>query len=261
MHHRLTLSRAAFSALALMTLILSTGCVPKYTDYEAFMRTPRPIVGGKPYVIEPPDSIEIIAPEAIEIDGEGQGLRPDGYITLHLLGDLFAAGKTPVQLAAEIEEKILRYYQDVTVQVRVTSFNSKRYYMAGETSQGPRQYTGTDTVLDAVLAGGIPRSAWPEKVVVLRPNENADLIRRMSVNMKEMTEKGHLRYNAVLEEGDIVFVPINPLAAVGVFVQNLLSPVDPAIRAVASPGASFSTLSGTYDQGFDSGRNNNNRNR
>lgn len=254
MHHRLTLTRALCGALALLTLSFSTGCVPKYTDYDAFMRVPKPIVGGKPYVIEPPDSILIIAPEAIEIDNENQGLRPDGYITLHLLGDVFAAGKTPVQLAAEIEERILRYYQDVTVQVRVTSFNSKRYYMAGETSQGPRPYTGTDTVLDAVLSAGLPRSSWPEKVVVLRPNENADLIRRMSVNMKEMTEKGYLRYNAVLEEGDIVFVPINPLAAVGVFVQNLLSPVDPAIRAVASPGRTFSTLSSTYDSGLDQGQ-------
>ncbi len=257
MHHRSASVRALPSILALLALVFGSGCVPKYTDYDAFMRTPRPIVGGKPYVIEPPDSILIIAPEAIEIDNENQGLRPDGYITLHLLGDVFAAGKTPVQLAAEIEEKVLQYYQDVTVQVRVTSFNSKRFYMAGETSQGPRQYTGTDTVLDAVLSAGLPRSSWPEKVVVLRPNENADLIRRMSVNMKEMTQKGHLRYNAVLEEGDIVFVPINPLALVGVVVQNLLAPVDPAIRAVAAPGRTFSTLSSSYDQGLDSNRGRN----
>jgi polysaccharide export outer membrane protein len=149
---------------------------------------------------------------------------------------VFAAGKTPTQLAAEIEEQILRYYQDVSVQVQVTGFNSKVYYLAGETRQGPRSYSGKDTVLDALLGGGIPRSAWPEHVTVLRPNEQGDLIRRMSLNLKDMYEKGDLKYNAVLEEGDIVFMPINPLAAIGVAVQNLLSPVQPLLSAAGTPG-------------------------
>ena len=233
-------------------VVLAVGCAPPhYTDYAAFLKTPRPIVGGKPYVIEPPDSISIIAPGAPEINGQGGRLRPDGYITLHLLGDVFAAGKTPTQLAAEIEEQILRYYQDVSVQVQVTGFNSKVYYLAGETSQGPRSYSGKDTVLDALLGGGIPRSAWPEHVPVLRPNEQGDLIRRMSLNLKDMYEKGDLKYNAVLEEGDIVFMPINPLAAIGVAVQNLLSPVQPLISVATTPGR----ISGTsYDGNSNTNR-------
>ena len=232
---RSPLSTCILFALLTMVTLGSTGCVPKYTDYQAFLKKPRPIVGGKPYVIEPPDGISIIAPGAPEIDGAGGTLRPDGYITLHLLGDVFAAGKTPTQLAAEIEEQILKYYQDVTVQIRVTNFASKTYYMAGETGAGPRSYTGNDTLLDAVLSSGIPRTAWPEKVVLLRPNEQGDLIRRMSVDMKDMIERGNLKYNAVLEEGDIVFVPINPFAAVGVVVQNLLSPVQPLLNAAGTP--------------------------
>ena len=230
-------------AIALMVLggLLTVGCTPNYTDFGAFMKTPRPIVGGKPYIIEPPDTIRIIAPNAPEIDGRSVRLRPDGYVTMYLLGDLFVAGKTPTQLASEIQESILEYYQDVSVQVEVVGFNSKHYYMAGETSAGPKAYTGRDTVLDAVLAAGVPRTAMPEKLVVLRPNEKGELIKRMTLNFKEMIERGDLRYNAVLEEGDIVFMPINPLAAVGVIVQNLLSPVDPAIRAVSTPSRAIAT--------------------
>ncbi len=221
--------------LSLVT-VMAGGCAPPhYSDYDSFIKVPKPIVGGKPYVIEPPDQLRIVAPGAPEINGSTGRIRPDGYITLHLLGDVFVAGKTPTQLAAEIEEKILKYYQDVSVQVRVTGFNSKFYYMAGETGQGPRRYTGKDTVLDAVLRAGIRRTAWPEHLLVLRPNEQGELIRRMSVNMKDMIEKGDLRYNAVLEEGDIVFMPINPFAAVGVAVQNLLDPVGPLIRAGQTP--------------------------
>ncbi len=232
------LKAAGFLSVIGVLWLSGLGCAPpQYTDYAAFIKIPKPIVGGKPYVIEPPDSISIVAPGAPEIDRQGGRLRPDGYITLHLLGDVFAAGKTPTQLAAEIEEKILRYYQDISVQVQVTGFNSKKYYMAGETSPGPRPYTGNDTVLDAVLGAGIARTAWPEYLTVLRPNEQGDLIRRMTVNIKDMYEKGDLQYNAVLEEGDIVFMPINPFAAVGVAVQNLLAPVQPLLQAAGTPAS------------------------
>ena len=224
-----------FGVAALSTTLALVGCAPpKYTDFDAFIKSPRPLVGGKPYVLEPPDSLRVISPGAPEIDGQGGRIRPDGYITLHLLGDIFVAGKTPSQLGAEIEEKILRYYQDVSVQVEVTGFNSKRYYMAGEAGQGPRSYTGKDTILDAVLAGQ-RRSAWPEKLTILRPNEQGELIRRMTINFRDMYERGDLKYNAVLEVGDIIFMPINPLAALGVMVGNLLQPISPVIRAATTP--------------------------
>jgi polysaccharide export outer membrane protein len=226
-------------------LVASAGCSPpRYTDHDAFIKKPRPIVGGKPYVIEPPDTIRIIAPNAPEVNNAQVTLRPDGVVTIYLLGDVFAAGKTPTQLASEIEEKILKYYVDATVQVEVVGFNSKFYYMAGETTMGPKPYTGKDTVLDAVLRAGIPRSAWPEKLVVLRPNEEEQLIKRMSLNFRDMIEKGDLRYNAVLEEGDIIFMPINPLAAVGVAVQNLLAPVQPIITGVSMPAKAGAAVSG-----------------
>lgn len=231
--------RASWAWLAFLSIVVGlagTGCTPpRYTDFDAFIKTPRPIVGGKPYVIEPPDSISIVAPGVPEIDGKGGRVRPDGFITLHLLGDVFAAGKTPTQLAAEIEEKILKYYQDVSVQVRVSGFNSKFYYMAGEAGGGPRSYNGRDTLLDAVLSRGIPRSAWPEYTIVIRPNEQEELIRRVTINILDMIEKGDLKYNFVIEEGDIVYMPINPFAAIGVAVQNLLSPISPIIRAGRTP--------------------------
>ena len=137
-----------WSILAILVVALGAGgCAPpNYADYGTFLRRPRAIVGSKPYVIEPPDQIRVIAPEAEELNNVTVSLRPDGYITLWLLGDMFAAGKTPTQLAAEIEEEVLRYYEDVTVQVEVTGFNSKFYYMAGEFGAGLRAYNGRDTI-------------------------------------------------------------------------------------------------------------------
>jgi polysaccharide export outer membrane protein len=224
--------------------LLSVGCVPTYTDHEAFVRTPTPVVGGKPYVIEPPDSIRLIAPNAPELNNTRVTLRPDGYVTFYLVGEVFAAGKTPAQLSAEIEEKVMRYYQDATVQVEVVSYASKVYYIAGETRAGPKPYTGRDTVLDAVLGAGIPRSAWPQRLIVMRPDESGDMVHRMSVNVDDMIKRGDLHHNAVLEEGDILYMPQNPLAKIGSTVQNLLMPVDPLIEAGRVP-ASAATFGAT----------------
>lgn len=231
------LGAARFASLLSLILVAmsSVGCATKYTDYDAFLRNPKPIVGGRPYVIEPPDTIRVVAPEVPEIHNSSLSIRPDGYVTLALLGDMFAAGKTPTQFAAEIQDKALVYYEDVNIQVEVTGFNSKVYYMAGETAQGPKQYNGNVSVLDAVLTAGVPRSAWPEKLVLLRPNEEGRLIRRMSIDFDHMVRTGDLQYNVVIEEGDILYMPINPLAAVGVFIQNLLQPVSPVIQATETP--------------------------
>ncbi len=224
------------SSIWILLGVSAMGCVPHYKDYGHFVVTPRQTHSQKAYVIEPPDTILIVAPGATEIDGISQRLRPDGAITLHLLGDVIAAGKTPTDLAHEIQEKILDFYEDVQVQVQVTGFNSKFFYMAGETTTGPRSFTGRDTVFSAVMAAGLPRTSWPEKAALLRPNEEGELIHRMSVNLKAMIETGDFKHNAVLEEGDIVWIPINPLAAVGVVTQNLLAPIQPVLNATTTPG-------------------------
>ncbi len=220
------------------------GCVPHYTDVEAFVREPKPIVGAKPYVIEPPDGLRIVAPNAPELNNVQVQLRPDGYITLYLLGDVFAAGKTPTQLASEIEEQVLRYYQDATIQVSVTGFRSKVYYIAGETRTGPRPYTGKNTVIDAILGAGVPRTAWPSKLVILRPDEQGGATQRMSIDFKKMVTTGDVSRNVVLEEGDILYLPTHPLAAIGGAVQNLLMPIDPIFHVGRTP-AEMSTFGAT----------------
>jgi len=232
----------ACTAFALIAMLLSLGgCGTNYKDFDAFVKTPKPVAGGKPYIIEPPDSLRLICPNAPELDNANVRLRPDGYVTLYLLGDVFAAGKSPEQFAAEIEEKLLKYYQDVTVQCQVTGYNSKVYYVAGETRAGSQPYTGRETVLDAILNAGIPRSSWPEKLIVMRPDGNGGVTKRMTINFQDMIRKGDLTNNAMLEEGDILYLPTNPFAAIGGHVRNLIAPVDPILNAAATP-AKMSTI-------------------
>ena len=232
------------------------GCVPTYTDFDAFVVTPRQSHSQKPYVIEPPDVVMIIAPDAPEVHLSTHQLRPDGYITLALIGDHLASGRTPTQLSMEVQEKLNVFFEKLTspVQIRVTSFASKFYYVAGETRAGPVVYTGNDTVFGAVMKAGLLRSSWPSKSVVIRPNEDGDLVRRMSIDLKSMIEKGDFSQNAILEEGDVVFVPINPMAQIGVAIQNVLAPVAPALSAIATPSRAAAAMAypvggGVYDSG------------
>ena len=232
-------------------LMLAGGCVPNYTDHESFIKRPKPLVGQGPYVLEPPDAVRIIAPNAPEIHDQIQTIRFDGFITLHLVGDIFAAGKTPAQLAAEIEERILRYYEDVSVEVALAAANSKKYYVAGSSGAGARPYNGRITLLDVTISSTGDPQAWPEKVVIIRPNEDEELIRRATVNVKDMVERGLLRDNFILEEGDIVFIPLNPLAAVGQAIRNLLMPVQPAVQIVTAPAQLTTVPAGRIEQTYN----------
>ena len=220
--------------LWVMVGALLAGCPPTYTDHDAFMKSPKPIVGGRPYVIEPPDRFRVLCPSIPEVHEREYSIRPDGYVTMDLLGEVFVAGKTPTQLGNELEEKLLHYYEEASVQVQVTVFGSKFYYMTGETAAGRRAYTGRDTLMDAVT-GSIPRTAWPEYTILLRPNEEGHLIRRMTLDVRDLYQKGIWKHNVVLEEGDIIYVPVNPLAGVGVVFQNLLAPVDPLVELGTTP--------------------------
>jgi polysaccharide export outer membrane protein len=244
-----TFGRGA-ALLCLMLMVLASGCVPNYTDHASFIRRPKPLVGQGPYILEPPDAVRIVAPSAPEIHDQVQALRFDGFITLHLVGDIFAAGKTPAQLGAEIEERILRYYEDVSVEVVLVAGNSKKYYVAGTQSAGARPYNARITLLDVTISStGDPR-AWPEKIVIIRPNEDPELIRRATVNVKQMVEMGLLRDNFIIEEGDIVFIPLNPLAAVGQGIANLLQPIQPAVQVLQAPATLYGVparVGGTYE--------------
>jgi hypothetical protein len=66
---------------------------------------------------------------------------------------------------------------------------------------------------------------------VLRPNQDGTLIKRMTIDLDKMVKEGDVSHDAVLEEGDVLYVPPTPLAAVGLALQQLLLPIQPAVSA------------------------------
>jgi polysaccharide export outer membrane protein len=133
-------------------------------------------------------------------------VRPDGMVSVPLLGDVLASGLTPLQLADQIATKLKKYIQDPNVSVVLTQINSKKIYLLGEVAKkGPVEMTPGMTLLEAISsAGGLTDYANAKKIYILR-NE-AGKHQKIPVHYKEAL-KGNSELNLVLKFGDTIVVP------------------------------------------------------
>ena len=233
---RIILKLVKFVAFALAGATVLAGCAPRYHDYSAFVRDPKPLASDQTYILEPPDEVQVSSRRVREIASHYERIRPDGRITLPLLGSVMVAGKTPEEVRAELQEMASAYYEDADINVKVTAFASKKVFVFGEvTVPGPYPYTGSNTVLQMLARAQPNRLADPSRIHVLRPSPDGDLVRRMTVSLDDMVKSGDTTLDAVLEEGDIIYVPANGLATVGLAIQQLLLPLQPAVATVQAP--------------------------
>jgi polysaccharide export outer membrane protein len=130
-------------------------------------------------------------------------VRPDGIVTLPLIGDLKAAGRTPTELQKEITKRLAEYVrgEDLVVAVGVSAVNSYNFTIMGPVEHpgyyAPKQYV---TVVEAVaMAGGLSRYAG-NYVYILRGTPQ----RRIPVDMRRATSGEHADENIVVLRGDLI---------------------------------------------------------
>ncbi len=130
-------------------------------------------------------------------------VRPDGKITLPLLGDVQAASLTPDKLDAEITQALSRYINNPDVIVSVQAVRSKRYYVTGEVNRpGAYPLVTPITVLEALtLAGGFRDFANKKNITVLRGNQ------RFKFNYNDVIKGRNMAQNITLQHGDYIIVP------------------------------------------------------
>jgi len=151
---------------------------------------------GPNYVIGASDSIEVTV-FGDPATSATLPVRPDGKITLPLVGDIVAAGFTPMQLADNIRDELKKYRVDPTVNVTVLGVNSKRIFLIGEVNHpGQMDITPGMTILQA-LAGGLTPYAKRHKIYILR-----------GVQGKQQTI--HFDYDKALKKGDMQGVVLLP---------------------------------------------------
>ena len=133
-------------------------------------------------------------------------VRPDGMVSVPLLGDVQASGMTPLQLADQISTKLKKYIQDPNVSVVLTQINSKKIYLLGEVAKkGPMEMTPGMTLLEAISsAGGLTDYANTKKMYILR--DDAGKHEKIPVHYKEAL-KGNSELNLILKSGDTIVVP------------------------------------------------------
>ena len=135
-------------------------------------------------------------------------VRPDGMISLPLLGEIKAKGLTPVQLEEQITDALKKIMADPQVTVIVTQVNSMTFTVMGQVNRpGYLPITRPLTVLDAIaLCGGFRDFAKQKKIYVLRTGPDGKQ-QRLKFNYKEVIQGKNMAQNIELHQHDTLVIP------------------------------------------------------
>jgi polysaccharide biosynthesis/export protein len=194
-----------------LSLVLTTGLGNRAssddrTGSNGTQTTTAGIQVGPDYVIGPADSLEINVWKENDLDAKVP-VRPDGKISLPLLGDVTASGFTPTQLAADLSQRLKKYVDDPRVTVVVTAVNSRRIYIVGEVAHtGAYPLLGNMTVLQALSgAGGFSPFASLKNIYILRNQDGTQV--KLPFNYKKVIKGENMQQNVQLRPGDTIVVP------------------------------------------------------
>jgi len=191
------------AALGAASLLVSCASAPEYP--------PAPVQAASPdytYIIGAGDSINIVVWRNPELS-MSVPVRPDGKIAAPLVDELMAQGKTPVQLARDIEQVLGKYVRDPIVTALVTGFvgpYSEQIRVIGEAAR-PQflPYKQQMTVLDVMIAvGGLTDFADGNKATILRTGEGG---KQYSVRLQDLVRRGDVSANVDMKPGDILIIP------------------------------------------------------
>ena len=161
------------------------------------------------YIIGPGDSLQVFVWKNPDLSTTVP-VRPDGRISIPLVEDIECAGKTPTQLARDIEARLRTYVVDPTVTVIVSGFvgpYTQQIRIVGEAAQ-PKAipYRANMSVLDAMIeVGGLTTFAAGNRARLVR-NINGQQI-STTVRLEDLLKDGDVSANAPLQPGDIIIIP------------------------------------------------------
>jgi polysaccharide biosynthesis/export protein len=198
--------RRLFRAASLSAVLVIVGC------HNAPPLPPAPPASALPsneYIIGPGDKLSIFVWRNPELS-IGVDVRPDGRLSIPLVEDVVAIGKTPTQLARELEQRLSKYIKEPVVTVIAQGFVgpfNEQVRVIGEASQ-PRAlpYRTDMTVLDAMIeVGGLTRYAAGDDSLIVRTVGGKQS--SYSVHLDSLIRDGDVSSNVALQPGDILIIP------------------------------------------------------
>lgn len=220
------------------------GCATDTATYE----TGPPDSSGEAstYTIGPPDRLRIVILPDPPIEREVV-VRPDGIISIDLVGDVPASGRTTEEVARDIETRILRFKRNATVTVSLQTSASPQLTMLGEVSRPATFPLTADTnVIKAVgLAGGVTRFAAKDRIRLIRMNEAGPKVYKVDLSA---IERGDYATNYPLRGGDVLIVLPTGTASTGYMFQRIFFP----LQQILGLGANVATtvVTGGASAGF-----------
>jgi polysaccharide export outer membrane protein len=199
----LFLSVLDFAGAQTKPLVPGKSPEPKVTTPAAVSASPAGVDMAE-YVIGPDDMLQITVWKETSLSGSFP-VRPDGMISLVLVGDIPAAGLTPMKLAGNIETRLKKFIQDPNVTVLVTAVNSHRIFVIGEVGHvGPLPLSAGMTPLQAIAAaGGLTAYADAKHIYILRGSQGKQL--KIPFNYKNALKGNDQGVSLVV--GDTIVVP------------------------------------------------------
>ena len=187
------------------SLIISCTTIEMKTLPPATYRTSMPA-----YIIASGDNLEIFVWDSPQLVSTQVLVRPDGKITIPLAEDVQASGKTPNELARELENRLTRYIKNPVVSVKVNSFvgrYSEQVRIIGQAAK-PQSlpYTENMTLLDVLIAvGGLTKFADGNRATIVRAVSGQQNIFR--VRLDDLINYGDISANVDMLPGDVLIIP------------------------------------------------------
>jgi len=194
--------------------VLSDSTNPAPTEAKAAPLPPSttpstrvPAVHSDNYIVGIGDVLEILVWKEGELS-KTVPVRPDGMITLPLVGEIKAVGLTPTQLKEVVTTALQKVVSDPQVTVMVTSVQSLSFNMVGNVNRpGYYPLTRPVTILDAIaLGGGFRDFAKQNKIYVLRAGPNGTQ-EKLKFNYKQVIKGKNMAQNIVLQPHDTLVIP------------------------------------------------------
>ncbi len=220
--------------LSFVSLFVHAGCTSfdKISTQPAYDSENRlEVINGK-YKVSPPDVIEIVVSDNPELTTRSI-IRPDGNTFIPLIGDVYIAGLTPLEIRKKVHQLLGRYMKGLpeeSISVQVLGFNSKVVYVyAYGTGMVTIPFTGDLTALDAVTQSALLTSWSNQKKIKIVRGESDPVkeSKRLVLNLNDVVIKGRTENNIVLRPDDVIYIPATIRGRIGLFLQDLLFPTQP----------------------------------
>ena len=210
--------------------LTSTGCVlrrrlaerkvKQFGSVDPNQHKEMALSANAPYVIEPPDSLEIrVRPDTIGVIPLSAVVQADGLIDLGFGGRIYVAGLQLDQAESVIAQRLSEYAkkqkmtldEPIEVNIKLDESKSKFYYVLGKGVQQARfPVSGRETVLDAVMQAQVKSNAMLEKAYVVRPHPQGLPDQIMAVDWVAIRDRGDTTSNYQLFPGDRLVIPGGP---------------------------------------------------